>query len=352
LAVIFGVVVCTPVWFFAEEVMILFRARPDVVELGASYIRIVVPALMPYLILFAGNAALRAAGDTKTPMIVMLVVNILNVILGYALIYGGFGFPALGVPGAGIAVAISRVIGAVVVMALLIRGRGLIKYRLSQALTFDLDEIRRIFGIGLPAGAEQVQFQIAFTIYAVIISSLGTVAYAAHSVAMRVEGFAFMPGYGFGMAATALVGQSLGAGRAELGEKAAYLAQRYAVVAMTVVGILMFIFSRQMCSLVISDPEVIKLATLGVRMWAFAMPMMATGNTLAGGLRGAGDTRWVLLIMALTVWSVRVPLAFLLTQVAHLGPAGAWVGGILNVNCYGALLWWRFATGKWKTIEV
>lgn len=352
LAIVFGLVFCAPLWFLAEQIMTLLRARPDVVELGATYIRTVMPALTPYLILFAGNSVLRAAGNTKTPMIVMIVVNVLNVLLGYTLIYGGFGFPALGVPGAGIAVSISRAIGALVVIVVLIRGSGPIKYGLSRALAFDFGEMRRIFGVGFPAGAEQAQFQIAFTIYAVIIASLGTVTYAAHAVAMRVEGFAFMPGWGFGIAAMTLVGQSLGAGRAELGEKAAYLAQRYAMLTMTAVGALMFFFGRQMSSLFISDPEVIQLSTLGIRIWAFAMPMMGTGNTLAGALRGAGDTRWVFFIMTLCVWCVRVPLAFLLAQIADLGAAGAWTGAVLDVNSRGVLMWWRFATGKWKTIEI
>jgi putative MATE family efflux protein len=352
LAVIFGVVFTVPLWLFAEQAMALLRARPDVVELGARYIRSVTPSLIPGLILAAGGSVLRGAGDTRTPMLVMIVVSVFNLILGYLLIYGGLGIPALGVPGAGIAASISRTIGALAIVAVLVRGSGMLKYRLSGALRFDLGEMRRIFGIGLPAGAEQVQMQIAFTIYAVIISSLGTVTYAAHAVAMRVEGFAFMPGWGFGIAAMALVGQSLGAERPELGEKAAYLAQRYAMIMMTVVGALMFFFGRQLSSVFISDPEVIRVSALGVKIWAFAMPMMGTSNTLAGALRGAGDTRWVFLFMTLSIWLVRLPIAFLLAQVAHLGAAGAWTGAVLDINARGALTWWRFATGKWKTIKI
>jgi len=352
LAVIFGLVFSVPLWLFAEQAMALLRARPDVVELGARYIRSVTPSLLPSLILAAGGSVLRGAGDTRTPMLVMIVVSILNLVLGYTLIYGAFGFPALGVLGAGIAASISRAIGALGIVAVLVKGSGLLKYRLSGALSLDLSEMRRIFGIGLPAGAEQAQMQIAFTIYAVIISSLGTVTYAAHAVAMRVEGFAFMPGWGFGIAAMALVGQSLGAGRPEIGEKAAYLAQRYAMILMTVVGALMFFFGRQLSSIFISDPEVIRVSALGVKIWAIAMPMMGTSNTLAGALRGAGDTRWVFLFMTLCIWLVRLPLAFLLTRVAHLGAAGAWTGAVLDINVRGALVWWRFARGKWKTIKI
>jgi len=130
------------------------------------------------------------------------------------------------------------------------------------------------------------------------------------------------------------------------------LAQRYAMILMTVVGALMFFFGRQLSSIFISDPEVIKVSALGVKVWAFAMPMMGTSNTLAGALRGAGDTRWVFIFMTLCIWLVRLPVAFLLAQVAHLGAAGAWTGAVLDINVRGALAWWRFATGKWKTIKI
>ncbi len=352
LAVVFGVVFSVPLWLFAEQAMALLRARPDVVELGARYIRAVTPSLLPSLILAAGGSVLRGAGDTRSPMLIMIAVSILNLVLGYTLIYGALGLPALGVLGAGIAASISRAMGAIGIVAVLVKGSGILKYRLSSALSFDLSEMRRIFGIGLPAGAEQAQMQIAFTIYAVIISSLGTVTYAAHAVAMRVEGFAFMPGWGFGIAAMALVGQSLGAERPEIGEKAAYLAQRYAMILMTVVGALMFFFGRQLSSIFISDPEVIRVSALGVKVWAFAMPMLGTSNTLAGALRGAGDTRWVFVFMTLCIWIVRLPVAYALAHMAHLGAAGAWTGAVLDINVRGALAWRRFARGKWKTIKI
>ena len=352
LAVIFGLLFLVPMWLYAEQALELLRARPDVVVLGAKYIRSIVLSMIPALILTSGGAALRGAGNTKTPMIIMVVVTVFNIIFGYLLIYGGFGFPAMGVPGAGIAVSIARTIGALAVITILVRGSGLLKYQISSLLTIDFSEMRRIFRIGLPAGVEQIQLQGAMIIYTVLLSSLGTIVFAAHSVAMRIENLAFMPGFGFGIAAMTMVGQSLGAERPELGEKAAYLAQKYAAITMTVIGCFMFFFGRQIASLFISDPEVIRLATLYLQMWTLAMPMMGTSNALAGGLRGAGDTRWVLVIMTLSSWLVRLPIGFLLVMVFHLGPVGAWAAGIIDINVRGVFIWMRFATGKWKGIKI
>jgi len=352
LAVILGLLFSLLLWVFAGQAMKLLRGRPDVIKLGVKYIRAVAFSFMPSFIFAAGSSCFRGAGNTRTPMIVMGTVTICNIILGYLLIYGGLGFPSLGVLGAGVGASISRLIGAAAVLVLLIRGSGLLKYRLSSSWPFDMTMVRRILRIGLPAGIEQIQLQLAMTVYTVILSSLGTKIYAAHAIAMRIEGLAFMPGFGFGMAAMALVGQSLGAGRPDLGEMAARLARKYAMIVMTIVGVILFFFGAGMASLFISDLQVIALSALGLKIWALAMPMMGTSNTLAGGLRGAGDTRWVLLIMTGCIWLLRLPLAYFLALAIHLGPVGAWSAAVLDVNMRGLLLWWRFSRGGWKKIKI
>jgi putative MATE family efflux protein len=352
LAVLAGLALILPVWIFATEAMLILRAKPDVVVLGVQYIHAVTFSFLPAYILFAGCSVIRGAGNTRTPMIIMLGTTICSVILGYLLIYGGLGFPALGVLGAGIAASISRLIGATAVLAILFKGVGPLKYKLAHAFTVRFDMMKRIFNVGLPAGLEQLQFQVAITIYTIILSSLGTVVIAAHSVAMRIENLAFMPGFGFGVAAMTLVGQALGAQRPDLGEKAANIAQRYAMIIMTIVGTILFIFGRQISAVFISDPAVIALAALCMKIWAFGMPMLGKSNTLAGGLRGAGDTRWVLIIMTVSSWCLRLPFAFLLANALGLGAAGAWASAIIDINARGLMMWRRFATGKWKNIQV
>lgn len=352
LAVLLGLLFSFFLWAFAGPAMKLLRGRPDVIKLGVEYLRAVAFSFLPSFIIAAGGSCFRGAGNTRTPMMVMGAVTICNIFLGYLLIYGGLGFPSLGVRGAGVAAAFSRLTGAVIILTLLIRGCGLLKYRLSSSWPLDWTMVRRIFRIGLPAGLEQIQLQSAMIVYTVILSSLGTMVYAAHSIAMRIEGLAFMPGFGFGMAAMALVGQSLGAGRPELGELAAHLARKYAMMVMSIVGAIMFFFGKGMAFLFISDLQVITLAALGLKIWALAMPMMGTSNTLAGGLRGAGDTRWVLLIMTGCIWLLRLPLAYFLTLGLHLGPVGAWAAAVLDINVRGIFLWWRFSRGRWKKIKI
>ena len=211
IAFILGILGAIVLWFSADQLLWVFRARPEVIELGRDYIRVNAPAMIPLFLLFCSAAILRASGDTRTPMIVMFIVEVIGVGLAYILITGFGVAPALGVLGAGIARAVASTVGALIILPILIRGKGSVKYDLRTAWVFDWAEIRRILNVGLPALGDQVAMQGAMTIYTIMISSLGTTVYAAHALAMRVENFAFMPSFGFGMAAAVLVGQSLGA---------------------------------------------------------------------------------------------------------------------------------------------
>ncbi len=237
-------------------------------------------------------------------------------------------------------------------LAFLLRGRGVSKYDFRNALVLRWAEIKRILKVGVPAFGEQLQMRGAMSIYTIIISSLGTTVYAAHTLAMRVEEFAFMPSFGFGIAATAMVGQSLGAGKPDLAKKAGYLIQRYCTIAMVTLGIITFLFSRQLIGIFIDDPEVIRIGAIGLKIWAFALPGMAINQSLAGGLRGAGDTRWVFLLTTISMWTMRVGGGALMVFSLNLGAPGAWIGAVLDHSIRSILLWWRFARGKWQSIEV
>ena len=302
--------------------------------------------------MFCGESILRGSGDTKTPMLVIVITEVIGTGLAFALINGFWIFPQLGVFGAGLARATSSIIGASIILAILIKGKGTLKYKLSTALNFDWMEIKRILRVGLPAFADHLQMRVAFTIYTIMISNLGTTVYAAHALAMRVEEFAFMPSFGFGMAATTMVGQLLGAKEPDLAKRAGYLIQRYCVIIMVLLGSITFIFSRQLIGIFIDDPEVINIGALGLRIWALAMPGMAINQSLAGGLRGAGDTRWVFILTTIGMWTMRIGIGAILVYTFNLGVSGAWIGAVLDHSVRAVFIWWRFAGGKWQRIEV
>jgi putative MATE family efflux protein len=352
LASVWGVVTSLAVALLAGPALRLMGAESDVVPLGITFMEAGAAAMLFQSVMFGGNAALRGVGDTRTPMLVTLIVNFINVVLAYLLISGFWFAPALGVLGSGLAYSIASAAGAVIVLALLARGKGILRYRLEGMALASWTGMQRVLAVGGPAGIEQVQFQIAFILYARIVSGLGTAAYAAHTVALRAEMLAMMPGYAFGVAAATLVGQALGAARPHAAERAARLSHYYAVTLMVAIGAVMLALAPQVTRVFTDDKEVIDIGADLLRIFAFALPGLGTSTALAGGLRGAGDTRAVMLIYTFSAWLLRLPFAFLFAIPLGLGAQGAWLGSVIDNSARGTGMWLRFRQGKWKGIKV
>jgi putative MATE family efflux protein len=211
-------------------------------------------------------------------------------------------------------------------------------------------QIQRILNIGLPAGAEQLLMRFAMTAYTMTVATLGTQAFAAHQLALQGESLSYMPGFGFAVAATTLVGQGLGADKPARARADGYLASRLAAIVMTTMGVLFFIFPAQIMGVFINDPEVIRLGIWPLRLVAFSQPALALVMVLAGALRGAGDTRATLAITGGSLWLIRLPLALLL--VGPFGLVGAWIAMGVDLNLRGLGMWLRFRSGRWARLKV
>jgi len=304
---------------------------------------------------YVGIASLQGAGDTRMPMIIGIAVNIVNIIVAYLLINGPGIFPRLEVLGSGAGFTSSAIIGAVLVLGVLASGTRIIHWRPWEAGKFDGGEAKRVLNVGLPAGVEQFQFNIAFMVYTRIIASLGTTALAAHGVTLAIQSLTFNVGFGLSVASTALVGQSLGARRPDLAEKSAYVSLRYSMAFMVAIGAVMMLFGGNITHLFVGGDKADEVVHIGRQLlfiFAFAMPGLAVSLSLGGALRGAGDTRSVLVIMAGCTWIVRLLPAYLLAIPAGFGVPGAWVAAILDINIRAALMFLRFRQGRWKHIKV
>jgi putative MATE family efflux protein len=347
-----GVVLLALVGMGPAFLRLLFpRAEEAVLYHGGLYVRIVAAAQMFNYFLIIINGVLRGAGDTQTPMRITALVNGINVILNAFLIYGIGPFPALGVAGAAIATAISQSIGGLLAARALLRSQ-LVLVKLSDSFRPNAVMIKRIMNIGVPAGVEQGIMRVAQLAYTMIVSSLGTVAYAAHQVALNAESLSFMPGAGFAVAATTLVGQNLGAERPDEAEKAGYESRRMAVVVMSVMGVVFLLFPRPLVSIFSADPEVMELAVVCLRLVAVSQPALATIMVLAGALRGAGDTRAIVKITLLGFILVRICVAYVLAVVLGIGLVGAWIGMVVDLFFRSFLINQRFRSGQWKLIRV
>lgn len=331
---------------------VLFRrAEAAVLAEAAGYVRIVSLAMILNFFLIVINAVLRGAGDTKTPMQITALVNVINVVVNALFIYGLGPFPALGVAGAAVGTAVAQACGGLLALWVLLRNR-LLPVRLTDSFRPDSEVIRRITSIGVPAGVEQGMLRVGQLIYTMIISSLGTVPYAAHQVALNAESLSFMPGAGFGVAATTLVGQNLGAGRPGDAEKAGRITRSLGMLVMSSMGLIFFLFPAPIVRIFSHDPEVLAQAVVCLRLVALAQPSLAVWMILAGGLRGAGDTRAIMKMVMVSFMGVRLGLAYVLSLRLGLGLTGAWIGMVADLFLRSLLIQRRFSRGGWKLIKV
>jgi putative MATE family efflux protein len=306
----------------------------------------------------SGIACLRGAGDTRTGMWVMILVNAINVGLSWTLVRGLGPLPALGFPGIALGTACGEGVGGLVVLAVLARGRSGLRLE-PRGMIPAWGEIRRILRIGLPAAGESLTNIVCQLWFLGLINRLGPLATAAHGMAIRCEAVAFLTVTAFQVAASTLTGQYLGARRPDLAARAAATAWGLGVAVLSMLGLIIYNQAGPMFELFLGgrQPGVVALGVPVLRVVAFALPALATINVLSGALRGAGDTRWPWLIVLFGYLVVRLPLTYLLATPANGGGLGwglygAWVAMFADLCVRGILVAARFLNGGWRLIRV
>jgi putative MATE family efflux protein len=350
-AVVLATLAVLPVLVWAPALVAAFRVDAAVVAAGTPFVRLVMTSVPAGAALFVIVSSLRGAGDTRTPLAIGAVVGVVNVAAAWVLIFGRLGLPALGVLGAAAATALAFVAGAAVGIALLARGRLVMRLP-RRAFRLRWGVIRRVLRIGYPAAVEHLLMQVGFFVYIVFAAHYGTAAVAAYFIGVRILALSFLPGVGFAAAAGTLVGQSLGGGRPVEAEWSGWAALALATRLMTVAGVAIFVAARPIARLFVDDPVVIADAVSFIRVLAAAQPLMAVDFTLGGALRGAGDTRFPLLTVLVGFYVCRLGVAFLVTFWLGLGVVWLWLALVGDYAARSTLKGQRFHSGVWKTIRV
>lgn len=350
LAVALSLPLIVATFLFDVPLLRLMGADPAVLDNASLVLRILAFGIPGNLLILACTGAFQGAGDTRPALWIGIGVNAVNLGVDWLLIFGHLGLPRLGLAGAAIATASSYTVGGLVFLGLLRRGRRPLRWS-GRALRFR-ETSKRLLRVGAPAGLEQLLLTLGFTAYLVLILRFGAGALTAHQIGLRVQSFAFMPGFGFAAAASALVGQGLGAGDPEQAESNGWTAIAMGLVVMLGVSIPMFLLAEPMARLFTENPESLALGVTWIHVLVFAMPAIAFHFSAAGALRGAGDTRWPLLVSFLGLWLVRLPVAWLLGVQMGYGMYGVWAGYMIEYYARAVLTTIRFARGKWKTLKV
>ena len=340
-----------PVIIFAPQLVHMFTVDAAVVDQGGPFVRLVMLSIPQSAVLFVIGSALRAAGDTRTPLAIGATVNVINIAGNYILIFGKLGLPALGVRGSALATTLAFTTGTVIGLALLTRGRLVLKLG-RRGVRLDTHAMRRVLGIGYPAAGEQILMQIGFFFYLIFAAQYGTSALAGYFIGVRILALSFLPGFGFAAAAGALVGQNLGAGNPTLAERSGWAANRLAIYLMSICGVVLFVTAQPIAVLFVDDPAVVADAVSFIRTLAATQPFMEMDFTIGGALRGAGDTRFPLVAVFVGFYGCRLAFAYVATFVLHLSLPWVWFALIGDYIARASLKGWRFRSGRWKQAVV
>lgn len=358
LSLVLSIVLMGLMMAFAEPFMRMLVQDPDpamadhVVKLGTLYTHLILTtALLAWPRMVMSNL-MRAAGDTRTPMLITLAINILNIALAALLIFGFGPVPAMGLAGAGTATAIVLGLGGIASFIAMWRGWTPLQVSPRQMVVWHWPEVRRIWNVALPNIIESAIQRVGFITFVGIVSSLGTATMAAHQITNSIESFAFMPAWGLAIATSTLVGQSLGARRIDIAELATKRSAIFGVSAMVVMGAGFIAFAPQMASAFGAEAEVLALASVAVALSALELPSLAFYMIYSGALRGAGDTRSPMIVSLIGSIVLRVSMVWLLAVGLRMGLAGVWIGTAIDWLGRAVIVYVLYRRGRWKQLRV
>jgi putative MATE family efflux protein len=337
---------------FADTIVAAFGVEPAVVRLGGSYLRILLAFTVPFSVGFVIASGLRGAGDVRTPLLVGLVMNVVNVIANVTLVFGKLGFPAFGTDGSALASGIAFTTSMLLYLGLWWRN-ALAVPRGPWRSGLTLARARRILRIGVPTAAEQSAWQAGLWLFLRIVARYGTEPVSAYLIGVRILSFSFVPGLGFSVAAATLVGQHLGAGRPELATRSGWRANKGAMAVMAGVGLAIIAVSRPVAGWFgATGSATVDLTVRFIAILGAAQPLMAVEFALGGALRGAGDTRYPLLAILCGLFVFRLGGAILVSQVIGGTVVAVWSCLLADYLVKALLLSGRFASGRWQEVRI
>lgn len=313
------------IYVYAPTFLTIFDPNPQLLEKAVVYMRTVSFGLPFLAIMLVVGGVLQGMGNGKTPMIITMTMNIVNIIIGYALIFGRFGFAPMGVKGAAIATALSQLTAATLGLYVLLNKDGVLHSYLNKSFfNIDFIKIRDIYKIGLPSSMESMFWQLAAIILTRAILTYGETAFAAHQLGMQAESISYMPAAGFSIAATSFIGQALGAKDKELAK--IYLKQILKkALSLTVISVIILVFfPKTMMSLLTNDVEVIKLGSIYLILMGIVQFPQNASSVLIGAMRGAGYTNIPMIVAGAGLWGIRVPLTLAVVYWFKLSIVSIW----------------------------
>ncbi len=351
IALITAAILCLIGILFSRQLLELLRAGPEVTIIGQGYLKVILAGGIAMTMLFLCGSILQGAGDTITPMKIMGLSVVANIIIDPFLIFGWCGLPALGVKGAALATITAEGAGAIFLLYILFKGKSHIHIRFDK-YKINFAVIWQILRIGVPTSVQMLFRNLMNLVLMAIVAGYGTYAVAAYGIGLRLRMMFLLPAFAFGTAAATLVGQNLGAQQPERAHKTAWLAVLINAAGMALIGIVLFIFSDTVIGLFNKNPDVLLIGIRYLKITSLFFPAIAFGVVCGRAINGAGDTIPPMIITFVSLWLIQIPLALILPKYTILGLDGIWWAISIATLIQGilALLW--FERGTWKLKKV
>ena len=340
----------------SSYVPVWMQVDPSIRDLAGQYFFILYAPMLPRTASTVFGMVLRSAGDTKSPMKIGVLVNILNVVLNFLMIYPtrtiwgitvyGAG---LGVIGAALASAIAFTVGGIAITVILWR-HPVISPR-GRSIKPDMEILRPCMRVALPNMLQRFGTSLGYVAFASMVNSLGDVATAAHTIANTVESAFYIPGYGMQTAAATLVGNAYGARDKKRMDEVSAMFIPIEVVLMVISGGALFLLAPSLMGIFSDSPEVIGLGSTVLRMVALSEPFYGVSIIVEGMMQGVGKTKAPFVFNIIGMWGVRIVGTYLCTQLLGFGLVSAWACMIRHNMLLFAMFLVTFLRGKWNPLE-
>lgn len=332
----------------ATPLVRLVGPSPELLEPTSIYLRIRLLGSLPGLCNFSLLGFFRGRGDTKTPLKITILVNMLNICLDYLLIFGHAGLPRLGIAGAALGTVLATTTGTCLYLHFFLRQARQAGMLPASLFFWDRALCWKILRLSWPVGVQGALDTGAWTCFTTFVAHLGALEAAAHHIAVQVLSLSYMAGYGVSIATTTLVGQYLGARNVPAAQQSM---QRCLIVGLSLMGALGigFVGWRSVILQLFTHDTAVQVLGAQLLIWVAGMQLFDGFILIATGvLRGAGDTRWPMLAGALINWLVFVPCAYLAIFAYQHGPAGGWIVAVLAMGLLSVILGRRLWQGQWQ----
>ncbi len=315
MALVLGFILQALGLLYTQDIIGLFAVEPAVAQQAYDYLYITFLIAPFALLMYMTNAVFRGLGRTDIPMVIAVIVNIVNVAGDFLLVFGLAGFPKMGVAGAAAATAVAHVLGCVLALTAIFFGFGGIRPRWREFVRLKLKHFKDILTLGIPSLVEQFFYITSNLLSIYLLVFLGTISFATHQLAVTVESISFMPGIGIAIAATTLVGQSVGARDPKSAQRAAQGCIELSMVIMGFFALVFALVPSWIAGLVTNDADIIPLAEVIIRVAALEQLTIAFTTVASGILKGSGNTRTPMLISLAFTWFFRLPLMYVMVKI-------------------------------------